>query len=308
MKYFFIVNPKAGKINPMETIIPNITIILDKNNIDYQIFETNYQRHAIKLTKDIINSTTSKIRIIGVGGDGTLNEIIQSSVNQPHVEICIIPAGTGNDFVKSFGSQDYFNIENIILGKAIKIDTINYNDNYSINICSVGLDAKVGSNISTLKNIPFLKGKTLYNLSTIIELSKKLGDKLELIIDDKTLISNTFLFAVICNGQYYGGSFNPAPHAYLNDGLLDLILIKVPKYINLPTLIKEYKNGTYLYSKTGKEVIKTFKCKKIEIKSIKKATCNLDGEIYSDTNFIFKINEKSLNFIIPNKAKTYSII
>ncbi len=309
MKYFFIVNPNAGKKNSMHNFVPKVIDFFSSLTLPYQVFETKYPKHAISIVESIIKNNDDDIRIIAVGGDGTLNEVIQCCVNKKNVEVGLIPTGSGNDFLKTFGNEDDFlNLDTLTNSKSFKLDVIKANDDYSINICSVGLDAKVGLNIAKYKKMPLISGSMIYNLSVLEELTKKLGDDLELIIDDTLQINGNYLFAAICNGQYYGGGFNPSPNAIVNDGYLDLILIKVPKYRTLIPLVNLYKKGEYLDSPLAKDIVFYYKCKSLIIKPIKPAIVNIDGEIKNINKIEFKVLPQAINFIIPNTSSFKALI
>ena len=309
MKYYFIVNPKAGKKDSRTYFMPMVEKYLNNNNIDYEICVTEYAGHGAKLAQDIIENTKDKIRVIAVGGDGTIHEVAQACINQPNVSLGLLPCGSGNDFLKSFGSQEeFFDLDALINGKDYLIDVIYSNYKSGINICSVGLDAKICTNIERYKKLPFISGSVTYNLSVVKELLGKLGDELEIVVDDEKIYKDKYLFAVVANGKCYGGGYNPTPNALLDDGLLDCVLIKVPSKIQLPALVNAYKKGTYLTLPIADGLITTFRCKKVSIRGIKQVDINFDGEIINNLQIDFEVLPKALKIIVPKNCKVESLI
>ncbi len=144
-KWLFIVNPEAGsgkakkyaeKVNEMITIF----------GIDAEIVFTTHKGHASQIAQDF--SDKGFVNIVAVGGDGTINEIVQGVINTENITLGIIPAGTSNDFIQILGfpeefSEDEWNI--FFEGNTIKMDVGKCNNIYFLNGMGLGFDAQVAS-------------------------------------------------------------------------------------------------------------------------------------------------------------------
>lgn len=222
MKHLFIINPKAGKGKSLQ-LIPEIEEAFKGTNEEFIIEITERIGHATELVRNYVNR--DNYRIYAVGGDGTLNEVLNGMVNS---ESClgVIPSGSGNDFIRSVYKEKLVRntIRDTINGDIKPIDLGKVDGRYFINISSIGIDAEVVDNVKSIKICPFISGKIAYILSAIITILMYKYRDIQLIIDTKEVkIKNTLL--AIANGRYYGGGMRVAPDADLQDGLLDICAI-----------------------------------------------------------------------------------
>ena len=100
--YYFIVNTWARTGNAVH-IWDEVKVILKKENVPYKAFETSFEGHATELAKELSENATEVINIIILGGDGTINEVVNGIVDFEKVRLGIIPTGTGNDFARNLG-------------------------------------------------------------------------------------------------------------------------------------------------------------------------------------------------------------
>ena len=216
MKHLFIINPKAGKGKTLD-IIPEIKEIFKDTNEEFTIEITRRPGHATELVRNYVSK--ENYRVYSVGGDGTLNEVLNGMVNN---ESClgVIPGGSGNDFIKSICEEKLPNniLRDTIKGKTKVMDLAKIDDRYFINISSVGIDAEVTSNAKDLKRYPLISGKIAYMLSVFITIFKYKSQDIQLIIDGIEITLKSTLLAM-ANGKYYGGGMKVAPYADLQDGL-----------------------------------------------------------------------------------------
>ena len=280
MKYVFIVNPVSGKGKSLK-VVDRIKQVCEEKNIEYEINYTKSSGDAIKLTRKY---AFSKNIIFAVGGDGTLNEVLNGIVGTKNI-LGIIPCGSGNDFYKTLEKID---------DEYPVIDIGKINKKYFINIVSIGIDAEVAKNVSLMKKIK-LPASQVYNASIVYTFFKYKFKNIEFTIDNKTR-KNKFTILTVCNGKTYGGGYNVAPNAELTDGYFDVYFVdKVNKPI-IPFLIGMLKKGTH---EKHKKVHKN-KATKISFKCDYDLVCNIDGEIYIDNKFNIKLLEKEL-MIYNNK-------
>jgi len=293
VKHLFIINPKAGKGRTLG-LIPEIKSAFSKLDEDYIIEVTEYPGHASIISKEY----TSKgiYRVYAVGGDGTLNEVLNGMVNSSSF-LGVIPCGSGNDFVKSiYGekSNKVF-VNQIINGNIKKIDLGKIENRYFLNISSVGIDAEVVSNALDFKKIPFISGTLAYLISAITTILNYCSKKVELIIDGERINIDLTLFAV-ANGRYYGGGMKVAPLADLKDGYFDLCLVskisRLKMLLFFPKLIK----GTHYKI----DEVKFLKGKNIKLKAEREISINIDGELIKSDRVEFSIIAGGINFIVPD--------
>jgi len=308
IKHYFVVNPKAGKKDISTLISKEIKEKLISTEDSYDIYITKEKKDATRYVNDICKKEEGDIRFYAIGGDGTLNEVVNGVKDFENASLSVIPYGTGNDFIKNFKNTNFFDIKNQINGEKIKVDLLKIGDNSSVNLCNIGFDAKVASNMNKLKKLPFIKGQLAYTLSIFYSIISKVYDTIEVTIDDNEIISGDFLLCAIANGSYYGGGYMGAPLAEVDDGVMDICLVKkIPRYKMLG-FVNIYKKGEHLDNEKIKPYIIYKKCKKIKITSKNKFTIALDGEIYEDVNLEVSINEKAINFIVPYEIKENNIL
>ncbi|MGG7143228.1 diacylglycerol/lipid kinase family protein [Clostridium nigeriense] len=299
-KHFFIINPEAGKLNISEKITKDIKKAFKDINEEYRIYITKGKYDATNFTKSICESEDGNLRFYACGGDGTLNEVINGLIGYKNAFVSVIPYGTGNDFINNFKSKvRFYDIDKQLEFSNEKIDLLKVNNIYSINLCNIGFDAKVAENMNKFKRFPLISGQGAYTLSIFYSLFHKMHNTLDIIIDNKELIHGDFLLCVVANGMTYGGGYKGTPLAKINDGLIDICLIKNVPRLKLVKLINIYKEGNHLENDSIKEYIIYRKCKSINIKSNDRFTTCIDGEILVNKDIDISLETKAINFLVP---------
>ena len=172
---------------------------------------------------------------------------------------------------------------------------IRCNDDLSLNICSVGLDARIGTDVANYKRLPLLHGFSAYAASTVINLFKAISEHYVVEIDGQTL-DGEFTFICACNGRFYGGGFNPVPEADPADGLMDVLLVKKVSLLQVPGIIGKYKNGQY---KELPDLVTHYLTDKVTVRCDKPTPINLDGELRTAQEVCFSIAKEKLHFFYP---------
>jgi YegS/Rv2252/BmrU family lipid kinase len=274
LEHIILVNPIAGKKNGEKYGI-RIQKLLAKNNITSSIHVSKHAEHLTVLAKEF--SLKNKCRFYSVGGDGTLNEIMQGIIGTDS-EIVVTACGTGNDFVKSISKYKSMRkiISNSINSPSTYIDVMKLNNNkYCINILSAGFDAMVGKNVDKFRWLPAVSGTVKYNLSILYTLFQNRNFKFKVRLNDK-IIKQNFTLIAISNGKFYGGGICPSPEAIVNDGMLDICMIDSTTQLTKIMLLPKYKTSKHMYLKQ----VKMEKTNKIVIVSNKTFPVNIDGEIF----------------------------
>lgn len=302
MKHIFIINPCAGKGKSAGKIRPVIEEYFNGRDAYYEIRETTAPYEGIDFVKSYpIGEET--VRFYACGGDGTLFEVVNGAYGKPNTEVAVIPLGSGNDFIRLFGTKEQFvNIDAQVNGVPIKLDVIKCLGKIAINQCSMGLDAEVCAKQSFFKKLPFFNGETAYTASLLYCFIGKMKSIFTVKFDDKEPIEGPVLFCYCGNSRWYGGGYMAAPHAMPDDGLLDFVLVKknMPR-IKLLGLINKYKRGEHL----DWDITTFVRGKKMVIHSEKPAAVNVDGECEYVTDCDFEIVEKGITFVVPTTSEYF---
>lgn len=296
MKHLFIINPVAGKGNS-HSYIPEIHNFFKGKTAEYSIEITKSPGHA----KEIAESYSKKgeYRIYAVGGDGTLNEVLNGMAGTD-CSLGIIPTGSGNDFIKSiYKSRNYNDIlEKTINGTAVPIDCGLANDRYFINIMSVGLDAEVAYYSSKVNKKLHLKGKLSYYAGIVIALLKgKIKFPIKLTFNDSEIVETEIALTACTNGIYYGGGFMPVPTTKFNDGILDVCFVNKKNIFGILFLIPKYMKGTHVNSKG----VYFRQISKLRIESDDALRVNVEGELMLGKIWDVEIKKSFIKFIIPSE-------
>jgi len=304
MEWFVIVNPNAGKRKGEKDWL-EIAAQLAAAGVKYVNVFTEHRGHAVLLTRKFIENGYRNI--IVVGGDGTLNEVVNGIFTQAHIPtneitLAMIPVGTGNDWCRMFHIPgDYKQAIKLITKRKVFVQdtgTIKYvssegneKTRYFINMAGMGFDALVAKKTNKQKDM----GKS-NPLSYVINIFSSLfiytSTKVTILLDNEKVSSDIFSMSVgIC--QFNGGGMKQAPQALPDDGLFDLTLIKpIGKFKVLRNIIKLF-DGSF----TRLPEVSTFRSSKIIIHSEPPMYMEADGESLGHTPFVFNILPQSLNVI-----------
>ena len=300
MIHLFIINPAAGSRDRTADYTAKIEEICEARGITYRIEVSTAPGDCERIARKAAESG-EEYRIYACGGDGTLNEVASGAAGFDNVAVTVFSGGSGNDFVKIFSDpQAFFDLEKLLDCEETTFDLIRCNDDYSLNICSVGLDARIGTDVSNYKRLPLLHGFKAYVASTVVNVIKGISEHYVVRIAGEEIDARQTMIC-ICNGRFYGGGFNPVPEADPADGMLDILLVKHVSRLQVPTVIGKYKNGRY---KELPKLIRHFKTDRLEILCDKPTVINLDGELRRAETVNVRIADEKLRFFYP-KGLTY---
>lgn len=280
IKNIFIINPTAGN-NKSEKIFDNILKFAKEERKDNEIiWKYTYNKGSATDLSKFYSYEYPEATIYSVGGDGTLNEIINGVKN--NTKVGIIPAGSGNDF---------YRVSKKIEGsKKINLGVVN--GHKFINIASLGFDAKVANEANNLKNSGSKKLVYPKAIIKILKNNKPIEYEIDNIKEESTVL-------VLGNGKYYGNGFPINPKCDLDNGYLNMISAPGLTRIQiLKFLVKVLKEKHLEDSLVSHDLIKS-----LNIKSDQSLLCNVDGEIFTDKEFNFKVVEDGV--IINNDHPRY---
>ena len=295
MKHLFIINPAAGSRNRTDDYSQAIHSICREKGLTYEVRVSTAPGECTRIAREAAQ-TGEELRIYACGGDGTLNEVAAGAAGFSNAAITVYSGGSGNDFVKLFDDpKAFFDLDRLLDAEEATFDLIRCNDDYALNICSVGLDARIGTDVSNYKRLPLLSGFRAYAASTVVNVVKGIAEHYIVELNGKRIDGKQTMICV-CNGRYYGGGFNPVPEADPADGLLDVLVVKKVSRLQVPGVIGKYKNGRY---KELPELVRHFKTKQVKIICDKETPINLDGELRIAKEATFSIADEKIRFFYP---------
>lgn len=295
MKHLFIINPAAGSYNRTDEYSQVIHKICRARKLSYEIRVSTAPGEAIRIAREAAQ-TGEELRIYACGGDGTLNEVAAGAAGYDNAAITVFSGGSGNDFVKIFDDpKAFFDLHRLMDAEEATFDLIRCNDDIALNICSVGLDARIGTDVSRYKRLPLLHGFRAYAASTVVNVVKGIAEHYVVEVDGET-IDGEMTFICVCNGRFYGGGFNPIPEADPSDGKLDVLLVKKVSRAQVPLIIGKYKDGRY---KELSEFARYIKTDAIKILCDKPTPVNLDGELRTAQKIEMKVAKEKIRFFYP---------
>ena len=307
MKTTVIINPYAGN-GRTEKIWSDIAVTLKQSIGTFQTEQTTCQGDAILLTRKALEGGTT--RIVAVGGDGHLNEVLNGFIENdvqfnPQASLSFVMTGTGCDFQRSLGIPANWKtavaklkdapIRKIDVGKVSytatdKTKQIRYFDN----IASFGLSGAVDHYIDNSRLGNFLGGTMLFLWATIKTVFTHPNQTILYSIDDGPQEEICTRLGLLANGRYFGGAMHAAPQADLDDGLLDLLMLKeisLAKFLwHLPKIYR----GTHL------ELPEIYfrKVRKFTAISSEQVILDIDGESPGYLEATFEILPKILKLQI----------
>ena len=286
--FAFIVNPAAGNGYSLE-IMRKLEESMKSKGTEYRIYRTERPGHgteiAAKLSED--DEITA---IVSVGGDGTAGEIA-AGLTGTGKPMGIIPAGTGNDFIKSAGipGEPDKALELLLTGTAKATDTGTVNDLFFLNVCGTGFDVTVLDYAENEKKKH--RGLTPYFLGLIKAIFHYQSTHLKITADGKEE-EGQYLICSVANGCYIGGGIPICPKADIEDGKLDLVLIRSVHRWQIPF----YLPGLMLSRDLKFRITRHFRVSDIIIEG-NSLRINVDGDIKPMNRVEFKINPGSLMLI-----------
>lgn len=293
MKHIFIINPAAGSHDRTDEYTEKIHAAC--GGLEYEIHVSQYPGNCRELAHSAAEGG-APCRIYACGGDGTLNEVAAGATGFPNAAVTVFSGGSGNDFVKLFNDpKAFFELERLLDAQEIEFDMIRCNGDLALNICSVGLDARIGTDVSHYKRLPLLSGFRAYAASTLINVIKGISEHYVVEVNGETIDGRKTMICV-CNGRFYGGGFNPVPEADPTDGLLDVLIVEKVSRLKVASVVGTYKNGGY---KQLPQYIRHLKTDTITIRCDKPTPINLDGELRTAKDVTMSVAGEKVRFFYP---------
>lgn len=300
MRHLFILNPAAGASSDKAGVRAKIAEIAEKRGLDYELYETvGVMDAAEKVKREAMKG--GALRVYACGGDGTLSECAHGAAGYSNCAVTHYPTGTGNDFIKSFpGDTELFrDLEELVDGSALPLDLIDVNGRKCLDIASVGIDARVGTDVHKYSSMPVIGGKMAYVTSLAVNIFKGINKPFRITAEGREF-NGKFALACACNGRFYGGGFNPTKTALPDDGELEMLIVNKVNIFQLPGLLGDYAKGEY---EKHPDVIECVKGRHLTVEADREFVVNIDGESMRTTKAVMKLIPRAVNFIFPKSSR-----
>ena len=299
MKHLFIINPRAGKKNCTARLMEQIEALRRNHDIECEIVLTARPGDAKNAARRAAESGED-VRIYACGGDGTLNEVANGAAGAEHVEVTAMPVGTGNDFLKNFGEDSvrFLDLEQLWDAPSHELDLIECNGRVALTIVCAGLDARVADDVHKYSKYPVVSGAGAYLASVGINFFKQISNRMTITHDGRTTIGE-YAMVCVCNGRYYGGGFMPVADARLDDGQLDILIVRRVSRPAFLRMVSFYAKGE---AWKFPDVVRRVQTNRIRLQSREPLAVSLDGEIEHLMDMVISLSDKKLRFFAPEGA------
>jgi len=264
-----VINPVSGQ-GKGTTVGTYVAGFLKQRSVDYTIVTGNSSIALMDHLQTFIEKNPECEGVIAVGGDGLLHILLQRVV-PAQIPFTLIPAGTGNDFVRTLGwglENVDMQLDTVLTSKPTPIDLGLVDGEWFGAILSTGFDSVVNEKSNTM-NWP--KGPMKYNAAIAIELPRFKPRHYEIILDGRTLSTEAMLIAV-ANGRSYGGGMLVCPNASISDGYFDVMVLHPVTKLEFMKVFPRVFAGSHV-THSAVEILRS---KTVRIES--KAVAYADGE------------------------------
>ena len=289
-KYTIIYNKNSRGKKLSKELLTNI---LDSNNISYELFDVTTKKETLSIVNSaVINSSEY---FCSVGGDGSLNYLVNALIKNKHPNpvIACLPAGSGSDFIRTFGiSQNIVqSVKHLATDSTYLIDVgrVEYSSltEYFINVANIGF---LADTVKKSELVPNALRKYRYSIGFWSHIIPAKPVLMKLDLDGKQYIGNAFNIS-ICNAQFFGGGKNISPKSNLQDGKFNVQIFEVNKSTAMKIFFKANK-GLHL----GEKGVINKLINKIEIKN--PLSIEIDGDYVTKSNAIIYNENAKIRFKI----------
>ncbi len=281
---YFIINKRSGK-GRGTTVAGQIDEHM-RSKAEYLISFTEYAGHATTLAKELSMRDDCEA-IVAVGGDGTFSEVLNGAeLTHP---IGFIPSGSGNDFVRTSGEKELEQrLDEIISGNYKTIDFISVNEKRCLNVLGAGFDVDVLENEARFRKT--FKGSVCYYLALLKSLLCINFRPMKMVIDEKEEIDCECLIFALANGKYYGGGMPVSLESKIDDGKMDLLVIKKLPLYKVPKILIKFLGGSVrdIKEHTVARSCESFSCYLGDV------SMQIDGEIKKIENISCRVEKGQL--------------
>ncbi len=284
-KFTIFVNPQGGTKRGSD-ILNEVRPIFEKSGAELDVFETEYAGHTAELARE--RDLSGITGLCHIGGDGTFHELINGLLTRhdgKQVPLGYIPGGTGNSFMYDMECLDPAEaVKRIINGDSMPIDVaeVQMLDEkvFCMNIVGWGMVTDINKSAEKIRWL----GEQRYNVTTLLHAMKLKLRSAQLVIDGEEM-EDDFLFAIACNTKHTGRGMKMAPKSKLNDGLIDLVLVKDVGRLKLLRMFPKVFDGSHI----DDPIVEYYQVSSFSVVPNEDEILNLDGELKGSTPFSVRV-------------------
>ncbi|PSR23010.1 MAG: diacylglycerol kinase [Sulfobacillus acidophilus] len=279
-----IVNPTAGN-GKAQHLFEAIAPYLAHEDVD--VVQTTHPGHATELAREM--AEREDITVISLGGDGTHHEVINGLMPSAKPVFAVLPAGTGNDFVRllSYPKSPRDMLETALRGTEMRIDIGQVNSEYFLTVSGVGFDAEVAGWVN--QHEKHGNGTWIFLRGILRHLVHYQSADMSIHVGDAVRSEKTFLLA-LGNSPYYAGGMLMCPSAAADDGLFQVVWVRdLARLSVLPLLVRVFR-GAHL----AHPAVQTFEASQLSVDGPAHMLVHADGEIVGHLPVTFTIHPRAI--------------
>lgn len=290
--FHFIYNPIAGK-GKSAKFRAALESRLNALGVGHIFHETRGPRHAVEITRGLTGDTVNSVDLVAMGGDGTLNEVLNGIADPARARLGIVPCGSGNDFaaVACIPDTPEGALDLLLNGEARPTDYLECSGVRGMNAIGTGIDVDILRRYGRMK---LLKGSAAYLASLVLTLfSYKARPFRE--VDEAGEKPHRALIACAGNGQRIGGGIPICPEAAIDDGLMDIVIVDDISRPGIPgAFLKLMKRQILQLPSTA-----FHRASRLRVAADGPMPIQIDGEIYEDLPFDVRVISGKLRVYRP---------
>ena len=294
-----IVNP-VGSGGRVGRLWPRLNELLVQSGLQFNAELTERPWHAPELARRALEAGYR--HFVAIGGDGTVHEVLNGLVVDgrvsPEISLSIVPGGTGMDFVRILGvPRDPEAAARAVMGTRTRLVDIGEircqrdgqpHTRYFVNVAGLGFDSEVCRRVNRMSKR--VSGTLPYLLGLVVTLFAYHNKDVRLSFDGQ-MLAGRFNSVVVCNGQYAGGGMWFSPQAVVDDGILDVVILKDLKKLELLLNVPRIYKGTHLTHPK----VQSLRTREIHVEAGQRMFIQAEGELVGEAPASFRILPAALN-------------
>lgn len=298
MLYIFIVN---GRPDKKDRIDSDLKRQLEDISINCETYHTTGIGDGIRFVRIYCDlHPDDEVCFVACGGSGTVNEVASGIVGFRNKSMAILAYGATNDFIKYYPDRRFNDFKGVLEGETAQVDIIKVNDNYSLNVVSLGFDSMVAREGNLLIESG-MEGTQAFRRAVFRGLLGGRVNSIRIKADGKRLNRRKMLLCTMANAKWCGGQFLCAPNAVVDDGLMEVCMFKTCSIFAFLIIMKKYALGQHLTDRFCSKRLVYCRARHVTAMSKNLMYISLDGEIIASTGFDIDIIPKAVTLVLPPK-------
>lgn len=295
MYYIFVVNGRTDKALILPDLEKQISGI---DGLKYEIYVTSGHGDGARMVRLYCEfNEKDEVCFVACGGSGTVNEVASGIIGHKNKRMAILAYGTTNDLTKYYPGRDFRSLKAIVeSNECHKIDAIKCNDDYSVNVVNVGFTASVAFEA----DMNIKEGKTDgYRKALVSAITGHRFNDFKIVADGETINRGLTLLCDVGNAKYCGGKYLCCPRAVIDDGYMEVNVIRSIVLAVFLMILPKYTVGKHLEDEFCKKFIKYRRVRHLEISSKDLFYVSFDGEVIETTKAVFDVLDKAIQLVLP---------